>query len=155
MKHSLAITLVLLLCAAAVFAGCSGTQGSSASAPAGTGAGSSAGGASSSGNALVVSPTDVVPESNMVTIDVGEKDYLGKIPVTFQGGMGMIHAKKVDITVYLADGQVKTATVGTNKGDAVEIQGTKQTDRVVVYVTFDNGQRLKTNDVMSAYRTRQ
>ena len=87
--------------------------------------------------------------------DVGEKDYLGNIPVIFQGGMGQIHVKKIDVTLYRSDGQVKTATLGTNKGDQVELEGTKQTDRVVVRVSMDNGQSYTIKDQMSAYRTRQ
>lgn len=52
-------------------------------------------------------------------------------------------------------GQTKTASLNPNKGDTVDIDGTKQTDRVVVYMSFDNGDRKKTNDVLSPYRTRQ
>ena len=33
-------------------------------------------------------------------------------------------------------------------------EGTKQTDRVVVYITFDNGDYKKTNDELRSYRTR-
>jgi hypothetical protein len=91
----------------------------------------------------------------MVMADVGEKDYLGNIPVIFQGGMGQIHVKKIDVTLYRADGQVKTVSMGIKKGDQVELEGTKQTDRVVVYVSMDNGDRYKINDVLSPYRTRQ
>lgn len=145
--------LVTLVCIAVVLAGCTGT-------PAAPGAGtvSPSGSTGSSGQAqnnLVTSPTEVVPSQNVVTVDVGEKDYLGVIPITFQGGMGQIHVKTVEATVYRADGETKTASIGNKKGDMVEIQGTKQTDRVVVYITFDNGDRKKTNDVMSPYRTRQ
>jgi hypothetical protein len=140
-------SLVVLVCLAVIFAGCTGSSGPSAS--------SSGGSAASAQNNLVPSPTDAVPSQNAVTVDVGEKDYLGKIPVTFQGGMGQVHAKTVEVTLYTADGQTKTATVGVKKGDMAELPGTKQTDRVVVYVTFDNGTRLKTNDVLSPYRTRQ
>jgi hypothetical protein len=103
---------------------------------------------------LIPSPTDALPQQNEVTIDVGEKDYLGTIPVIFQGGRGQVHARKIDVTVYCSDGQVKTASMGVNKSDIAEIAGTRQTDRVVVYVTFDNGDRMKTNDELSDYRTR-
>ncbi len=104
---------------------------------------------------LVVSPTDAVPDFNMVLVDVSEKDYLGNIPVIFQGGMGQIHVKKIDVTLYRSDGQVKSMTLGIKKGDQVELEGTKQTDRVVVYVSMDNGDRYKINDVLSPYRTRK
>jgi len=69
--------------------------------------------------------------------------------------MGQIHVKKIDVTLYRSDGQVKTATIGTNKGDQVDLEGTKQTDRVIVRVSMDNGQSYTINDVMSPYRTLQ
>jgi hypothetical protein len=153
MQSKCAVLTGLLLCAAVIFAGCTGAQSSSGTAASGS-TGSYAGSASSEGS-IATSPTDVVSEQNSVTIDVGEKDYLGNIPVTFQGGMGQIHVKKIEVEVYRADGQTKTATIPSNKGASAEIEGTRQTDRVVVYVSFDNGQRLKTNDVQSPYRTRQ
>lgn len=148
--------LVFLICIAVVLAGCTGTTGSGTAGP-GTAAPSGGTGASTQAatqNNLVTSETQALPSQNVVTVTVGEKDYLGKIPVTFDGGMGQIHVKTIDVTVYRADGQIKTATVGNKKGDMVEIDGTKQADRVVVYISFDNGDRMKTNDVMSPYRTR-
>jgi len=151
MKYRVTFSIIILICAALAMAGCTGTQNSSAAPAAGSGTGSSG---STAGN-MVVSPTDAVPDYNFVMADVGEKDYLGNIPVIFQGGMGQIHVKKIDVTLYRSDGQVKTATIGTNKGEQVELAGTKQTDRVVVRVSMDNGQSYTINDVMSPYRTRQ
>jgi hypothetical protein len=151
MKYRVTFSIIILICAALAIAGCTGTQNTSAAPAAGSGTGSLS---SSAGN-MVVSPTDTVPEYNFVVVDVGEKDYLGNIPVIFQGGMGQIHVKKIDVTLYRSDGQVKTATIGSNKGDQVELEGTKQTDRVVVRVSMDNGQSYTIKDLMSAYRTRQ
>ena len=151
MQYRITVSLIILICAALAIAGCTGTQNTSAAPTAGSGTGSLS---SSTGN-MVVSPTDAVPDYNFVKADVGEKDYLGNIPVIFQGGMGQIHVKKIDVTLYRSDGQVKTATIGINKGDQVELEGTKQTDRVVVRVSMDNGQSYTINDVMSPYRTRQ
>lgn len=144
---------MILICAALAIAGCTGTQNPSAAPFAGSGT-SPTGTPASAGN-MVVSPTDAVPEYNFVKADVGEKDYLGNIPVIFQGGMGQIHVKKIDVTLYRSDGQVKTATIGIKKGDQVELEGTKQTDRVVVRVSMDNGDSYTINDVLSPYRTRQ
>jgi hypothetical protein len=103
----------------------------------------------------------VLPSQNIVQVDVGEKDYLGIIPVTFQGGMGMNSIKKVDIKLTRADGTTDTATVGTTKGASVELQGTRgtgsergQTDRVEVWVTTNEVQRYKIVDVLREYRSR-
>ena len=152
MQYRVTISIIILICAALAIAGCTGTQNTPAAPAAGSGAGST-GTTASAGN-MVVSPTDAVPEYNFVMANVGEKDYLGNIPVIFQGGMGQIHVKKIDVTLYRSDGQVKTATIGIKKGDQVELEGTKQTDRVVVRVSMDNGQSYTINDVMSPYRTR-
>ena len=140
------IAVIVLIFAAVLLAGCTGTQSSS-------GSGTYAGSPAAESN-LVASPTDVVPAADAVTINVGEKDYLGSIPVIFQGGTGQVHVVKIDVTLYRSDGQVNTVTIDSNKGAEADLAGTKQNDRVVVYVTFDNGQRLKTNDVISVYRTR-
>ncbi len=153
MKYTIALPLTILLCAAMIFAGCTGTQNTAGTSAPATASGS---GSAQGGWSLTTSPTDSIPEYNMVKVDVGEKDYLGNIAVTFEGGMGQIHVTKIDVVLYRQDGQTITGTVGTNKGDEVTptLQGTKQTDRVVVYVSFDNGQRLKVYDMLSPYRTR-
>ncbi|MFA4823768.1 MAG: hypothetical protein WC593_01280 [Methanoregula sp.] len=153
MQYRIIVVMVFLMCAALAIAGCTGTQNTPAASAPGSGTGPT--GSSAPAGNLVVSPTEVVPEYNMVTADVGEKDYLGNIPVIFQGGMGQIHVKKIDVTLYRSDGQVKTATIGTKKGDQAELEGTKQTDRVVVRVSMDNGQSYTIKDVLSPYRTRQ
>jgi hypothetical protein len=145
-------SLVILVSLAVIFAGCTGSAGSSGTPGAGS---ASDGNSASTPTNLVVSPTEALPGQNVVAVTVGEKDYLGNIPVTFDGGMGQVHVKKIDVTVYRADGQTKTDSINPNKGEMKEFEGTKQTDRVVVYISFDNGDRKKTNDVLSPYRTRK
>jgi hypothetical protein len=97
----------------------------------------------------------------MVKVDVLPKDYLGKILVIFQGGEGLIHVKKIDVKLTRADGSVQTATIGTKKGDQVELDGTRgegslrgPIDRVEVWVSMDNGVTYKTNDELREYRDR-
>ena len=154
MQYRVTFSLIILICAAMAIAGCTGTQNPPVATAAGSGTGSS--GSSTSAGNMIVSPTDAVPEYNFVMADVGEKDYLGNIPVIFQGGMGQIHVKKIDVTLYRSDGASPiTTTMGIKKGDQVELAGTKQMDRVVVRVSMDNGQSYTINDVMSPYRTRQ
>jgi hypothetical protein len=97
----------------------------------------------------------------MVSVDVGEKDYLGIIPVIFQGGIGMNSVKKIDVKLTRADGTIQTATVGTRKGDEVELQGTRGSgsergpiDRIEVWVLVNDGQSYKVADVLREYRSR-
>jgi len=157
MKFRSYCLLVVLVCTAVLLAGCTGS--SSAPAPAGTATAAPAGNpaetAAPATDNLVPSPTDALPNQNQISVSIKEKDhYSANIPVFFDGGTGQIHVKKIEVTVYRADGEIKTATISPNKGDSIEVPGTKQTDRVVVYVTFDNGDRMKTNDELAQYRTR-
>lgn len=150
MQQKIAISVILLLCTAVLFAGCTGTQTSSGTAASGTNTGSS-----SSGSNLMTSPTDVVPDNNAVTVTVKEKVYDGTIPVVFSGGKGQSLVKSIDVTLYTSDGRVINEKLGTNKEDEVILQGTRDPntpDRVVVYVSEMNGQRYKVADVISTYR---
>jgi hypothetical protein len=155
MKYKLAVSAIVLICAAIIFAGCTSPSGSSAA----SGSGSS--GASSGTSSLVTQATDAIPDYNSVTVDVGEKDYLGKIPVIFQGGKGQISVKKIDVKLTRTDGSTQTATVGINKGDEFDLDGTRgtgslqgQPDRVEVWVTMNSGTTYKVADVLREYRTR-
>jgi len=154
MQKKISVLLILLLCAAIGIAGCTGTTGAPAT-PSATGvpAGTPAPSAPAQNN-LVPSPTDVVPDNNAVTVVVQEKDYLGQIPVVMGGGKGQILVKSARIVLYRSDGQVINEKLGINKDDTTNLQGTKQTDRVVVYVSEVNGKEYKVADVLSEYRTR-
>jgi hypothetical protein len=96
-----------------------------------------------------------------VTVNVGEKDYLGAIPVIFQGGLGQVNVKRIDLKLTRPDGTTQTATLGTKKGDEVDLDGTRgsgslsgQPDRVEVWVTTNSGQTYKIIDKLVEYRTR-
>ena len=158
MQFRMTIPVLILVCVAISFAGCTGTPVSPVPSPTGSVSPVST---SPAGASLVPVPTDVLPDYHMVTVDVGEKDYLGIIPVTFQGGMGMNSVKKIDVKITRSDGTVQTAVVGTKKGDEVEMQGTRgsgsergQADRVEVWVSFNTGQTYKVADVLREYRSR-
>jgi hypothetical protein len=161
MQFRITVIVLVLLCGAIAMAGCTGTPASPVGGP-GTPAASATPGSGSSSGTLTTVPTDVLPSYNMVQVDVGEKDSTsGVIPVIFQGGMGMNSIKKVDVKLTRVDGTVQTATVGTNKGDEVELQGTRgegslrgQADRVEVWVTTNQIQTYKIVDVLREYRSR-
>ena len=153
MQFRIMVIMIVLLCSALAIAGCTGTPASPATpTPAsGTPAGSGTSPASS-GTTLTTVPTDIVPGTNQVTVDVGVKDYLGNIEVIYQGGMGQIHVKKITAKITRADGQTQIKPLENKKGSTVELEGTKQTDRVEVWVDMDNGQTYKINDVLREYR---
>jgi len=155
MQHTIAFLIVLLLCAAIGAAGCTGPSGTPAqpAATAGAPAATQAAAAPATNN-LVTSPTDVIPDNNQVSVIVQEKEYSAKIPVVFDGGKGQYLVKSARVVLYRSDGQVMNANLGIKKGDLVNMEGTKQTDRVVVYVSEVNGMEYKVADVLSEYRTR-
>ena len=146
------VIMIVLLCSALAIAGCTGTRLHRLHLhrlPELPGSGTSP---ASSGATLTTVPTDIVPGTNQVTVDVGVKDYLGNIEVIYQGGMGQIHVKKITAKISRADGQTQTKPLENKKGSTIELEGTKQTDRVEVWVDMDNGQTYKINDVLREYR---
>ncbi len=153
MQKKIAFITILVLCAAIGIAGCTGTTGTPAQ-PVAPASPASAPAATPATNNLVVSPTDAVPDNNAVSVIVQEKEYNANIPVVFDGGKGQYLVKSAEVTLYTSDGQVVKSSLGIKKGDLVNMPGTKQTDRIVVYVTEVNGQTYKVADVLSEYRTR-
>jgi hypothetical protein len=145
--------MIVLLCSALVLAGCTGTRTSPGVTPPGSvtipGTGHTSG---SPAGTLTTEPTSVVPSYNYVVVDVGVKDYLGNSEVIYQGGEGQIHVKKITAKMTRADGQTQTESLENKKGYTVELLGTKQVDRVEVWVTMDNGETYKINDVLLDYR---
>ena len=163
MQFRITVIVIVLLCGAIAMAGCTGTPASPAATTPGSGTttGSGTPGSGSNVGTLTTVPTDVVPAYNMVQVDVLEKEYNGDITVIFQGGMGMNSIKKVDVKLTRVDGTVQTATLGTNKGDEVVLQGTRgegslrgQTDRVEVWVTTNQVETYRIVDVLREYRSR-
>ena len=58
-----------------------------------------------------------------------------------------------DVTVNRADGQVTTGELGADIGDVVTVQGTKDTDRVIIVANMDDGKSYKIIDMLSKFRT--
>jgi hypothetical protein len=155
------VIMIIILCGAIITAGCTGIKTSPAATTPGPGTTGTPAGSGATAATLTTVPTDALPPVNDVTVDVSEKDYLGIITVTFQGGLGMNSIKKVTIKLTRADGSTQETTVGTNKGDQVELQGTRgtgsergQADRVEVWVATNQLQTYRIVDVLREYRTR-
>lgn len=152
MKQKTVLAGAVLIGILVIFAGCSGPQ-TSAVTPAPTPSSPAPAVIVSAGADLVPSPTDSVLDANRVNINV-EKDYLGNVIVTFQGGSGLQQVNKIDVTLNRDDGQVKTGDVGTRVDDSLTLEGTKNTDRIIVYVSMKDGKRYKVIDTLVAYRAR-
>ena len=159
MHTKIALSFIVLLCTILAIAGCTGPSNPTSPvipAPSLTAAPSSGAPAPApatpSGGSLVPSPTDIVLASRSLNLNV-EKDYLGKVIVTFQGGSGNGQVISFDVTVNRADGQVVTDKLGVNIGDVVTLQGTKDTDRVIVIAHMDDGKSYRIVDMLSRFRT--
>jgi hypothetical protein len=96
-----------------------------------------------------------MPPGQSVTIQVNEKDPIdATITVIFSGGEGQIATKDILVRVTRSDGEVIIKHLAAEKGDSVEIPGTKDTDRIEVYVTLNTGVTYKVIDRLLPYRTR-
>ena len=143
----------MLVCVGLILAGCTGTQ----TPPAATTPGAQSLSTGTPGSApaadLVPTSVDILDAARAVNVNV-DKDYLGIIHVTFQGGPGLQNVRSIEVTVNRADGQVKTASVGIKADDTTEIEGTKDTDRVIVRVSLSDGKTYKIFDDLVAFKPR-
>lgn len=153
MNSRYVLLFATLLCIVTVIAGCTGTQNAPAAATPSSQPSAAGTPASTSSASLVPTETDSLDAARSVTVNI-EKDHLGTIIATFQGGAGLIHVRKIDVTLNRADGQTKTASVGIKAGDSASLEGTKQTDRCIVYVTLDDGKSYKIFDDLIPYKPR-
>jgi hypothetical protein len=107
-------------------------------------------------NSFTTGPTDVIPLESSVTVSVAEKDPIyNTLDVTFAGGNGQIQVKDVEVVFTGSDGTSVTKKLNPVKGELVTFQGTKGTDKVVVYVDYFNGNRYKVIDQLVETRTRE
>lgn len=156
MNSRFLIPVIALLCIVVAIAGCTGAQNAPAPAPtaaqpAATAAGSVT--AAPASASLVPGPVDSLGSTRSVNVNI-EKDYLGMLHATYQGGPGLGLVKKIQVTVNRADGQVRTAMLGIKIDDTVDLEGTKQTDRVMVDVTLNDGKTYRIFDDLIAYKPR-
>lgn len=100
-------------------------------------------------------PTQTLPPESTVEIQINEKDTsYATIQVIFAGGKGQIAVTSIIVKVTRPDGQVITESLPAEKGAEVKIQGSKDTDRIEVYVSLNNGKTYKIIDRLLPYRTR-
>jgi hypothetical protein len=127
----LAITLLLL-------SGCTGTW------PDGTGP-----------TVPTPGPVQTLPPGRDVTIQINEKDTsYATITVIFSGGEGQIAVRDILVRVTHPDGTVLTGHLPPLKGEELVLQGTRETDRIEVWVTLNTGIQYKVIDKLLLYRTR-
>lgn len=153
MHHTTILSGIVLICILVAVAGCTGTQKPADTPAATSSAAITAAATVTAGADLVPSPTDSILAANNVNINV-EKDHLGNVIVTFQGGSGLQQVNKIDVTLNRADGAVKIGEVGIRADDQLTLEGTKSTDRVIVFVSMKDGKRYKLVDTLVPFKAR-
>jgi hypothetical protein len=100
-------------------------------------------------------PIMTLPPGQSVAIQVNEKDTsFATISVIFSGGEGQVATKDILVRVTRPDGEVMIGHLRPVKGDELILQGTKETDRIEVFVTMNTGVTYKVIDKLLPYRTR-
>jgi len=96
-----------------------------------------------------------LPPGQSVVIQVNEKDTsYAKISVIFSGGEGQVATKDILVRVTRPDGVVLIGHLNPVKGDELILQGSRDTDRIEVFVTMNTGVTYKVIDRHLPYRTR-
>jgi len=147
------ILMTGLLCILLAVAGCTAPQNTPVSPQGTVPAAAQTTAAAPAGPDLAVSPTDSMIEAYKLDVNV-DKDYLGDVIVMFQGGNGLKQVSKIDATLNRADGGVIPGDVGTQIGDSIILNGTKNTDRVIVYASMKDGKRYKIIDTLVPFKPR-
>jgi len=100
-------------------------------------------------------PTDTLPSATPVSISVEKAGtYSTTIITTFDGGKGMSAVSKIDVRVTRSDGSVVTGMLKPIKGETIELEGTRGTDRVEVIILMNSGIQYKVVDQQMPYKTR-
>ena len=106
-------------------------------------------------DSMTPGPTVTMPPGQSVTVQINEKDPIkATIKVIFAGGEGQIATRDILVRLTRPDGEVIIEHLTAEMQDEVEIQGTKESDRIEVYVTLNTGKTYKIIDQLVPYRTR-
>jgi hypothetical protein len=99
---------------------------------------------------LVPQPTSVVPPYYTVSVQV-QKNTISTNPyisVTFNGGQGLGFATLMEATVILSDGIIESKSAKNPAiGTELLFNGTTRTDRVIVNVSYIDGNTYTVKDV--------
>lgn len=100
-------------------------------------------------------PTMTLPPGQSVFIQVNEKDTsYATISVVFSGGEAQVTTKDILVRVTRPDGEVLIGHLRPVKGDELILQGSRDTDRIEVFVTLNSGVTYKVIDKLLPFRTR-
>ena len=114
------------------------------------------GGFSGGGNISQYSgPVQSLPPGKSVEVQVNDKDPIYTTVTTiFAGGEGQIAVKSIEVVLIRSDGQILKGMLQPVKGAEVELQGTRGTDRIIVYVSLNTGNTYKVIDQPVLFKER-
>ncbi len=139
MKTKVFFILLVLAAAMILCAGCTGTDtGQTQSTTAATAqATTQAVQTTSQSSDMVPGPTSKPEDKYQTDVQVNKDEVFGTITVIFRGGLGQNFVYSQVVDVYYPDGRHETKDLGTDVGEQVEFQGTKnQQDRVKVTTSY-------------------
>ncbi len=98
-------------------------------------------------------PVQSLPPGKNVEVQVNDKDPIyATVTTIFAGGEGQIAVKSIEVVLIRSDGQILKESLQPEKGAEVKIQGTRGTDRIVVYVSLNTGDTYKVIDQPVLFR---
>jgi hypothetical protein len=100
-------------------------------------------------------PTDVVPASQQVAIQI-TKNTIATDPwvsVLFAGGSGQSYVTLMNATIIRSDGIIDTKAVSYPPSNTnIFLNGTTQTDRVIVNVSYTDGNTYTVKDELVPFK---
>lgn len=110
---------------------------------------------SATGTVLPLMTLEQLPRTGEVYVSVQQKDSAGHVVVRFEGGPGRSMVKDIEVRLTRADGSTERATMDpATEFPEVTLMGSKETDRVEVFVRLLSGKTYKIIDEPVMYRQR-
>ena len=103
---------------------------------------------------LTPGPTQTLPSEREIDVQIEKSGLDAMITVIFSGGKGQAAVTSIDVVVTRSDGEVFRERLPAEKLAELKIPGTKEDDRIVVSVAYNDGTSYTIIDRMLPYRTR-
>ncbi len=112
------------------------------------------------GASLSPGPTETLPGQKTVAFQI-DKNPIPVTPVvtvTFNGGLGQSQLTRIEIKFTSAEGRVEEEVIARTEiraGQMATFDGTTETDRVEIWVSYTDGSRYKVVDQLVPFQTRR
>lgn len=143
MKRVIVLLTLAVLAVAVIAAGCTDTSPETTPTPTAQPETTAAPATTTAPISQVPEPTDVIPDTYMVSVTAQKDPIYKTITVTFNGGKGQGNVLRLTATVTRSDGTTETKNMTRPSGSSIlngqtlEFAGTTAQDRVRVWATMD------------------